>query len=123
MTSGWRNHRFIGSLKDDNIVGRNKKIKSNSTIQDILRIDNSNSLSIMNPITAHLLDAGRFCLGNILSQDMELIKVSKVFTYLTSSQHNKKELNTFLLSKRPFLGISLEIGNLEIRALIKQRIL
>ena len=65
-------------------------------------IDISNSLSIMNPITTHLLDAGRFCLGNILSQDMELIKVSNVLSYLTSSQHDKKQLDTFLFSKMPF---------------------
>ena len=30
---------------------------------------------------------------------MELVKVSKIFTYLTSSQHNNNELNNFLLSK------------------------
>ena len=97
--NGWRNHRFIGSLKDDRIVNRNKKIenKSNLTIQEIFRINNSKSLSIMNPLTAHLFKAGRFCLGNILSPDMELIKVSNTFNYLTSSQHNQKELNDLLL--------------------------
>ena len=101
--NGWRNHRFIGSLKDEDIVRRNKRIKIKSAIQEILNIDNSNFLSIMNPITAHLLNAGRFCLGNILSQDMELIKVSNVFSYLTHSQHDKIHLNTFLHSKMPFL--------------------
>ena len=68
-----------------------------TTIREILNIDNSKCLSIMNPVAKHLLLAGRFCLGNILSQDIELIKVLNVFTYLICSQHDKIHLNTFLL--------------------------
>ena len=120
--NGCRNHRFIGSLKDENIVKRNKKIKINSTTQDILKIDNSNLLSIMNPITSYLLNTGRFCLGNILSQDMELIKVSSVLTHLTNSQYDKKKLETFLHSKMPFSEKFLKIGSLEKVSLIRQQI-
>ena len=63
----------------------------------------------MNPIIKQLLISGRSCLGNILSQDNELIKTSKAFSYLMGSHHDESTVNNFLSSKLTLLKKILQI--------------